>query len=109
MDIYQWILKQKGLNVSNIGYFVYVNGDQHFQDGMLEEDTDSANMKFDVQLIEYEGNSDWVEQTILDLKTCIDSSECPDHAETGFGPKGDKQCEYAELFDGMRLNNLYIK
>lgn len=108
MDIYQWILKQKGLNVSHIGYFVYVNGDQHFQDGMLEEDTDSANMKFDVQLIEYEGNSDWVEQTILDLKTCIDSPECPDHAETGFGPKGDKQCEYAELFDGMRLNNLDI-
>ena len=108
MDIYQWILKQKGLNVSNIGYFVYVNGDQHFQDGMLEEDTDSANMKFDVQLIEYEGNSDWVEQTILDLKTCIDSSECPDHAETGFGPKGDKQCEYAELFEGMRSNNLSI-
>ena len=108
MDIYQWILKQKGFNVSHIGYFVYVNGDQHFQDGMLEEDTDSANMKFDVQLIEYEGNSDWVEQTILDLKTCIDSSECPEHAETGFGPKGDKQCEYAELFDGMRLNNISI-
>ena len=31
-----------------------------------------------------------------------------EHAATGFGPKGDKQCEYAELFDGMRLNNLDI-
>ena len=75
---------------------------------MLEEDIDSANMKFDVQLIEYEGNSDWVEQTILNLKSCLDSPECPKHADTGFGPKGDKQCEYAELFDGMRLNNLDI-
>jgi hypothetical protein len=108
MDMYQWILKQQGFNVSNIGYFVYVNGDQHFQDGMLEQDTDAAKMMFDVQLIEYEGNSDWVEQTILDVKACLDSPECPDHAETGFGPKGDKQCEYAELFDGMRLNNLDI-
>ena len=27
-------------------------------------------------------------------------------ATSGFGPKGDKQCEYATLFDGMRDNNL---
>ena len=108
MDMYQWILKQQGFNVSNTGYFVYVNGDQHFQDGMLEMDADAANMKFDVQLIEYEGNSDWVEQSILDVKACLDSSDCPDHADSGFGPKGDKQCEYAELFDRMKEHNLEL-
>ena len=102
MDMYQWILKQQGFNVSNTGYFVYVNGDQHFQDGMLEEDADAANMKFDVQLIEYEGNSDWVEQSILDVKACLDGSDCTDHADLGFGPKGDKQCEYSKLFESMR-------
>ena len=106
MDMYQWIMRQNGFNVSNTGYFVYVNGDQHFQDGMLEADADSANMKFDVQLIEYEGNSDWVEQAILDVKACLDNPECPDHADSGFGPKGDKQCEYAELFDRMKEHNL---
>ena len=106
MDMYQWILKQQGFNVSNTGYFVYVNGDQHFQGGMLEEDADAANMKFDVQLIEYEGNSDWVEQSILDVKACLDSSDCPDHANSGFGPKGDKQCEYAQLFEQMQEHEL---
>ena len=108
MDMYQWILKQQGFNVSNTGYFVYVNGDQHFQDGMLEMDADAANMKFDVQLIEYEGNSDLVEQSILDLRACLDSSDCQDNADSGFGPKGDKQCEYAELFDQMKDHNLEL-
>ena len=73
---------------------------------MLASDADAANMKFDVQLIEYEGNSEWVEQSILDVKACLDSSDCPDHASSGFGPKGDKQCEYAELFDQMQEHRL---
>jgi hypothetical protein len=47
-----------------------------------------------------------VEQAILDVKACLDSPDCPDHAETGFGPKGDKQCEYAQLFDQMQEHNL---
>ena len=42
--MYQWILRQNGFNVSNIGYFVYVNGDQHFEDGMLETEQDKARM-----------------------------------------------------------------
>ena len=106
MDMYQWILRQNGFNVSKTGYFVYVNGDQHFEDGMLEESSNKANMKFDVQLISYEADDSWVEQIILDLKDCLEQDNCPEHAATGFGPKGDKQCEYAELFEGMREHNL---
>ena len=106
MDMYQWILRQNGFNVSKTGYFVYVNGDQHFEDGMLEESVNKANMKFDVQLLSYEADDSWVEQTILDLKNCLEQDNCPEHAATGFGPKGDKQCEHAELFEGMREHNL---
>lgn len=106
MDMYQWILRQNGFNVSKTGYFVYVNGDQHFEDGMLEESSNKANMKFDVQLLSYEADDSWVEQTILDLKNCLEQDNCPEHAATGFGPKGDKQCEHAELFEGMREHNL---
>lgn len=106
MDMYQWILRQNGFNVSKTGYFVYVNGDQHFEDGMLEESSNKANMKFDVQLLSYEADDSWVEQTILDLKNCLEQDNCPEHAATGFGPNGDKQCEHAELFEGMREHNL---
>ena len=106
MDMYQWILKQEGFKVSKTGYFVYVNGDQHFEDGMLENEIDKANMKFDVQLITYDGDCSWVEETIMKLQKCLRKKKCPSHSKSGFGPKGDKQCEYAELFDGMQEHNL---
>ena len=106
MDMYQWIMRQNGFNVSKTGYFVYVNGDQHFEDGMLEEDVDKAIMKFDVQLLSYEADDSWVNQTIIDLKSCLLQENCPDHAKSGYGPKGDKQCEQAQLFDGMKEHGL---
>ena len=106
MDMYQWILRQQGFNVSNTGYFVYVNGDQHFEDGMLDNTLNKANMKFDVQLISYEADDSWVENTILELRDCLHQDACPNHANSGFGPKGDKQCEYAELFDGIQEHSL---
>ena len=77
MDMYQWILRQKGFNVSNTGYFVYVNGDQHFEDGMLDDTLNKANMKFDVQLISYVADDSWVENTILELRDCLHQDTCP--------------------------------
>ena len=44
--------------------------------------------------------------TIVDLKNCLLQENCPEHAQSGFGPKGDKQCEYAELLDGMKKYGL---
>jgi hypothetical protein len=106
MDMYQWILRQNGFNVSNTGYFLYVNGDQHFENGMLEEGVDKALMRFNVQLITYEANDSWIEGKIMELRSCLHQEGCPPHAESGFGPKGDKQCEYAALFDAMKENEL---
>ena len=73
---------------------------------MLEEGIDKANMRFEVQLLEYVGDDSWVGGAVESLKACLASDECPEHAAEGFGPKGDKQCEYATLFDGMKENNL---
>lgn len=106
MDIYQWIMRQKGFKVSDVGYFVYVNGDQHFPEGMLLGKDDQAVMNFEIQLIEYQGNDDWVEEAIMKLKDCLESSNCPKHAKDGFGPKGDKPCEYSVLFAGIKEHNL---
>ena len=106
MDMYQWILRQNGFNVSKKGYFLYVNGDQYFQPGMLDNDGSKANMIFEVQIIEHEGDDTWVENVIHDIKECLHQKNCPDHSSSGFGPKGDKQCEYAELFDGIDKHGL---
>ena len=106
MDVYTWILRKKGFKASNKGYFVYVNGDQHFEDGMLNEDGSRGNMGFEVQLISYFVNTSWIEPTLKKLKECLDSKTCPEHAQTGFGYKGDQPCEYLRLFDGMREHGL---
>jgi hypothetical protein len=70
MEIYQWLLRKKGLNVSHAGYFVYCNGrkDREAFDGKLE---------FDVTLIPYSGNDSWIEQAIIDAHRCLNNKSVP--------------------------------
>ena len=56
----------------------------------------------------YEANDDWVEDVLFKIKECFHSEVCPEHAKTGFGYKGDKQCENAETFEGMKANNISL-
>ncbi|MBL7170803.1 MAG: hypothetical protein ISS46_02270, partial [Candidatus Omnitrophica bacterium] len=60
--------------VSNTGYFVYCNGKKDIDkfDGKLE---------FDITLIPYEGNSDWIEGTIQDIYKCLNSDSIPASGE----------------------------
>ena len=74
MEIYQWLLRKNGLTVSDTGYFLYCNGqkDREAFDGKLE---------FDVTLIPYIGNDDWVEQAITEAHTCLCNDKVPDASE----------------------------
>lgn len=74
MEVYQWLLRKNGYTVSNTGYFVYCNGktDMKAFDGKLE---------FDISLIAYEGNDDWIDQTIVNIKNCLDSDSLPERGE----------------------------
>ncbi len=76
MEIYQWLLVQNGYKVSKIGYFLFaqVNKTSGFAEGKLS---------FDLTIEPLEGDSSWVEETIINAKKAIDSpipdigSECP--------------------------------
>lgn len=70
MEIYQWLFRKNGFKVSDTGYFVYCNGntDKEAFDGRLE---------FDVKIIPYEGDTFWVEDTILDAIECLKSDKLP--------------------------------
>lgn len=74
MEIYQWLLRQMGFEVSDTGYFVYVNGKS-------DRDTFNARLEFDIKLIPYTGDSSWVEPTLLDIKKCLDSGKLPKSAD----------------------------
>lgn len=75
MEVYQWLLRKKGFTVSSTGYFVYANAskDKKAFDGKLE---------FDVTLIPYTGDDSWVEDTLMDIKTSLESDAIPNSAPT---------------------------
>jgi RecB family exonuclease len=78
MEIYQWLLRQKGFPVSNTGYFVYANARKD-PEGFGE------SLLFSVTVIPYEGNADWVEPLVLQIRDCLHSEAVPDP---------DPECEY---------------
>lgn len=70
MEIYQWLFRQNGFDVSDTGYFVYANGqtDRHAFDGKLE---------FDVRLLKYTGNDGWVSGMLKKIKECLMDNTLP--------------------------------
>ncbi len=70
MEIYQWLLRQNGLTVSNTGYFVYCNGKKN-------SSRFDAHLDFDISLIPYVGDASWVETCIVEAYNCLMSNTIP--------------------------------
>lgn len=81
MEIYQWLLRRNGLDVSDTGYFVYCTG----RPDALAFD---AKIDFDINLIPYEGDDGWVEGAIVDLHKCLNQDEIPEPGD------GCDYCKY---------------
>jgi CRISPR/Cas system-associated exonuclease Cas4 (RecB family) len=90
-EIYQWLFRQNGFKVSDTAYFVFVNGktDKEALDGKLE---------FDVTVVPYKGNSDWVDGVLVQMKKCLVDSRIP---------KAGKDCDYCAYVDS--LNKVWKK
>ena len=78
MEVYQWLLRQNGYNVTNIGYFVYCNG-------RTDKEAFDAKLEFDISIIPYLGNDSWVEPAIIKAYKCLKSNTLP---------KSSKNCDY---------------
>ena len=78
MEIYQWLFRTAGFDVSNTGYFLYVNGRK--DGGFFDQDLNGV-MRFDPVLIPYQGNTDWVPQAITDAVACLKGDEIPSPTE----------------------------
>ena len=63
MDLYVWVMRTKGFDVSDTGYFLYCDGDR-FSEYDLQGQTD-ARMRFEMSLISYEVDQSWIEPTCL--------------------------------------------
>ena len=70
MEIYQWMLRQNGLKVSNTGYFVYCTG-------RADEKAFDKKLEFDVALISYKGDDSWVDGVIRQCYETMENSSIP--------------------------------
>jgi len=82
MEMYQWIARRRGFTVSDIGYFVYVDGQHVGIDGMLDQnDPATAWMRFQTAVIPFVGDDSWVEDAIRKAKDTLLKATAPKHAE----------------------------
>lgn len=77
LEVYQWLLRQNDLPVSDMAYFVYCNADKDKKafDGKLE---------FEITLVPHKSKADWVEPTLAKIKDCLE----------GDIPKEATDCEH---------------
>ena len=87
MEIYQWLLRRNGLTVSDTGYFVYCTG----RPGAEAFD---AKIDFDIHVIPYEGNDDWVEPTIIELHQCLNQDDIP---------ASGSRCNYCKYLSAVNI------
>jgi hypothetical protein len=71
MEIYQWIFKKLGFDVSDTGYFLFANATRN-RPGF------AGKLEFDMSIIPYQGNINWIDRAIYDIKQCLDSDQVPD-------------------------------
>jgi CRISPR/Cas system-associated exonuclease Cas4 (RecB family) len=95
IGVYQWLLEKNGFKVSKTGYFVYANALQ------TEEKFDNK-LIFDTTLVPCEGDTSWIDDTLLKIKECLDSDTYPATGE------GCEFCPYREAC-GKKLQLMYKK
>ena len=67
-----------GIETSDVGYFLYCDGDRFTEEVSGEK---LANMQFKMTLIEYESDLSWIEPTLQNIKKVLDSKDQPNHSE----------------------------
>lgn len=86
MEFYQWLLRKNGFKVSEIGYFVYCNGDTNKKNF-------NGKLHFDVKIIPYEGKCEWIEPALFEIKKCLLSDNLP---------TSNKDCDYCRYRDAVQ-------
>lgn len=101
MEVYQWLLRQNGLAVSDTGYFVYCNG-------RLDLDGFNNRVEFTSKVIPYTGKTAWIEPTLQKMKQAMESDDMPPIGKAAMGGPCDF-CTYARQRTELTLQALQQK
>ena len=86
MDLYIWVMRNKGFDVDDIGYFLYCDGDRFTDHAFLNET--HALMEFKITLIPYKCDLNWIETTLKTIHENLRLEERPKHSDN---------CEYGKF------------
>lgn len=95
MEVYQWLLRQNGFSVSDTAYFVYTNG-------RLDLDGFHDRVEFKTKIIPYKGDASWIDQTLRDMKECLEG-DIPPVGKAAMGGECDF-CSYARARTELTLD-----
>lgn len=70
VEVYQWLFRRNGFAVSDRAYFVYVNARK-------DRKAFDAKLEFEVELIPYQGNDQWVEPALVKAHKILISNQLP--------------------------------
>lgn len=97
LEVYQWLLRQNGLDVSDTGYFVYTNA-------RIDLDGFNDRLEFRTKLIPYTGSDAWVEPTLKKMKVCMEG-DMPAVGQAAMGGDCD-YCTYARKRTELTMKHL---
>ena len=88
LEIYQWLLSEKGFSVSSDCYIVYANANKDKQEF-------NDVLDFEVTLLRHEGDISWIDGVLKDVYKLLNSDNIPD---------SDSECELCGyVIDANRL------
>ena len=74
MEIYQWLFRQNGYEVSDTGYFVYVNASK-------DKEAFDRTLEFSIQLLPYRGSDIWIPDALHEIQLCLKRETPPPASE----------------------------
>lgn len=80
IEVYQWLLRQNGFNVSDRGYFVYTNADK-------SKEAFNDELEFETKILPYDGSDDWVSETLEEIREIL---------MTDVVPKRSEECDHCQ-------------
>jgi len=64
LEVYQWLLRRNGFDVSPMGYFVFVNATR-------DRDMFDRTLEFVMSVLPYEGSDAWIDDALVGVKECL--------------------------------------
>ena len=92
MDLYVWVMREKGYDVSSTGYFLYCDGDRFSDYEFLG--CQDVHMRFQMTLMPYEVDLSWIEPTLHNIKQCLLELATPKH---------NYKCEYGIFLKQLEM------